>query len=327
MFGFGFFKRKPAESDPGQDMPEPYRGVQAVTYGFPEPDEPHLATVKDRVRSSGLTSVRFIDDELLVAADFASKKAYLVRIFGAEMTIVDAHDTILADGTAVETDLIDYRDGEFIVSNFYQGTFSRFDIVDQRIRFKAEVATGGPPNMHGLRYVPGYPNLVWLTWCNNKQPCHAIMDMVSGKVLHRFDTDQQCQDVAFTNGHAVVFARTDHISKGEKVLAPDSRKNIMFATAYVYRLPDNLEVDPPVQVSRWRGEGHLDASKEDAEGRILCANQYLDRIDIFDVSKDGKLSLNGVISGFSLPHGLDIRANRLAITNYGDQTLRVLDLS
>jgi hypothetical protein len=317
MLGFNIFKRK---------SPPAYSVSDAVVYDFPQPAEPHLATVKDRVRSSGLTSVRFVAADLLVAADFASKKCYLVRVDGSHMTILDSLDTVIADGTPVETDLIDYADGEFIVSNFYQGTFSRFAIEGDKIRFVAEVPTGGPPNMHGLRFIPGYPQLVWLTFCNNKRPCHSIMDIQTGKTLHHFDTDQQCQDIAFVNGHAVVFARTDHISKGEKIPAIGSRKNIMFATAYVYRLPENLVNEPPVMVSRWKGEGHLDASKEMADGRILCANQYLDRIDIFTLSDKGELSLDGVINGFSLPHGLDVSGDLVAITNYGDQTLRILKL-
>lgn len=317
MLGFNFFRKNSRPS---------YSGNDAVAYDFPQPAEPHLATVKDRVRSSGLTSVRFIAGDLFVAADFAAKKCYLVRVDGRNMTILDSHDTVIADGTPVETDLIDYLDGQFIVSNFYQGTLSRFAIDGGKIRFLAEITTGGPPNMHGLRFVPGYPQIAWLTFCNNKHPCHTIMNLETGETLHHFDTDQQCQDIAFVNGHAVVFARTDHISKGEKIPSFGSRKNIMFATAYVYRLPENLVKEPPVMVSRWKGEGHLDASKEAADGRIYCANQYLDRVDIFSLSKTGELSLEGVIDGFSLPHGLDVYGDLLAITNYGDQTLRVLKL-
>jgi hypothetical protein len=318
MLGFGFFKRK---------GPEVFSGLNPQTYRFPQPDAPHFATVKDRVRNSGLTSVRFVDADLLVAADFASKKVYLVSVAGQDLSILDDHDTVIADGTPVETDLIDYHDGEVIVSNFYQGSFSRFEIRDQRISFKSEFATGGPRNLHGLRYVPGHPDLVWLTWCNNKKPGHAILDLNTGLTLHRFDTDQQCQDVAFSGQHAVVFARTDHISKGEKIPPARSHKNIMFATAYVYRMPNNLRAGPPVLVSRWKGEGHLDASMETEDGRILCANQYLDRIDVFEVSAGGELRLTGAFGGFNLPHGLDVNANRVAVTNYGDQTLRLFDLT
>jgi hypothetical protein len=317
MLRFSFFKRK---------EPLSHSGDGAIVYRFPEPTDPHLATVKDRVRPSGLTSVRFIEEKMLVAADFGSKKTYLVDISSGVMSILDTHDTIISDGTPVETDLIDYRDGEFMVSNFYQGTFSRYEIRNSRIRFLREVQTSGPTNMHGLRYIPGHPRLVWLTFCNNKRPCHAIADIETGELLHYFDTDQQCQDIAFIGGHAVVFARTDHISKGEKIPAFGSRKNIMFATAYVYRLPEDLVKEPPVMFSRWKGEGHLDASKESADGRIFCANQYLDRIDIFSLSREGILSLTGMINGFQMPHGLDILGNRLAITNYGDQTLRLMSL-
>lgn len=317
MFGLDLFRRK---------APPTHSGRGATVYAFPAPASPHWATVKDRVRNSGLTSVRFVSDTTLVAADFACKACYFVRLDGNEMVILDRHDTVIADGSPVETDLIDYHDGAFIVSNFYQGTFSRYALENGRIRFLGEVDAGGPPNLHGLRYVPGHPNLVWLTWCNARRPCHGIFDTGSGKLLHVFDTDQQCQDVAFVDGHAVVFARTDHITKGAEVSAARRRALRMFATAYVYRLPDDLMRAPPVLVSRWTGEGHLDAAKETADGRILCANQYLDRVDIFRVSGAGVLSLVAVIDGFQLPHGLDIAGGRIAVSNYGDQSLRLMDL-
>lgn len=301
-------------------LPEPGR----TTFAFPQPDVPHLATVRERIRSSGLTSVRFLDDTTLITGDFGGKCLYLVRLDGDKMTILDRHDSVIASGEAVETDLMDYHDGRVIVSNFYQGTFSLYEIADGKIRFFREVAAGGPRNMHGLRFVPGASHLVWLTFCNAKDPCHIIYDLADDRVLHRLSTAQQCQDVAFVNGHAVVFARTDHITKGA-VTRIHLKKRVMYATAYVYRLPDNLETAPPVLVSTWRGRGHIDACVETEGDRILSANQYLDRVDVFALDPSGRLRLQGFVPGFRLPHGLDVRGDKVAVTNYGDQTLDVID--
>ena len=62
------------------------------------------------------------------------------------------------------------------------------------------------------------------------------------------------------------------------------------------------------------------------DGRIYGANQYLDRVDVFTVSDHGQLSLEHSIDGLGMPHGVDLRGNRLAVTNYADQTLRVMAL-
>ena len=95
-------------------------------FPFPQPAEQHLATVKDRLRNSGLTSVRFIDDNRLIAGDFAAKCLFLFRISPDGMSIIDRHDSVIATGEAVETDLIDHHAGQVITSNFYQGTFSLY---------------------------------------------------------------------------------------------------------------------------------------------------------------------------------------------------------
>jgi hypothetical protein len=42
---------------------------------------------------------------------------------------------------------------------------------------------------------------------------------------------------------------------------------------------------------------------------------------------DNKLHIEKRIGGFNFPHGIDYKNNRIAITNYGDNTIRVFDLS
>jgi hypothetical protein len=51
-----------------------------------------------------------------------------------------------------------------------------------------------------------------------------MTDLDSKTVIHQFDTDQQCQDVAFVDGYAVVFARTNHIKKGAEAVRMFSKK-------------------------------------------------------------------------------------------------------
>ena len=295
-------------------------------FDFPQPDEIHWATVKDRPRNSGLTSVRLIDETRVIAADFGNKRVYLARIDGDDLQILDTHSTVLADGTPVETDLIDYRDGLFVVSNFHQGTVSAYEIVDDTIRFQQEIDLGGPKNIHGVRFVPGYPNLLWATFCNRKEPQSRIFCLKTKQTLHVLPGKRQCQDVAFTGEYGVVFARTNHISAGNVKPGLFSKKNRMVAEAYIYRLPKDLNSEAPRLVRKWNGEGHIDAVMELGPGRLAAANQYLNRVDIMDVSSDGKLGLSHAITGMNFPHGLDVLGSKVAVTNYGDQKLCVFDL-
>lgn len=293
------------------------------TFQFPVIEAPHLATIKNKTRNSGLTSVCFIDETRLLCADFNEKRAYLTALTDGEVEIIDTHPTVIADGTAVETDLMDYKDGRFVVSNFYQGSVSVYRVANDKIVFDREVNLDGYKYLHGVRFIPGHDGLVWLTFCGANNRCHQIVDLDAEEIIHQIDTDQQCQDVAFVDDYAVVFARTDHIKGGKRKAIPLTRKWWMYATAYVYRMPADLRTEAPAFVSRWKGEGHIDACKA-YEGKIYAANQYLDRVDVFSLSDAGELKLVDALTGFGMPHGLDARNGTLAVTNYNDQTLRMV---
>jgi DNA-binding beta-propeller fold protein YncE len=60
---------------------------------------------------------------------------------------------------------------------------------------------------------------------------------------------------------------------------------------------------------------------------VYSANQYTDAVDVFGITPDERIEQRPSIKGFSMPHGLDIRPDGLmAVTNYGDNTVRVVDL-
>lgn len=295
------------------------------TYKFPQTVEPHLASIVSRVRNSGLTSCRFIDDNRMIACDFNERMSYLINFENDELTIIDQHPTLISDGSPVQTDLMDLKGNEFAVSNFYQGSVSFYNIVDNKIEFIREINPNTFKNLHGVRYVPNYDDLIWLTYCGIHNKCSQVVNSVTGEVIHTIQTSEQAQDVAFVANYAVVFARTDHISKGKVNPGLFDRKRRIYATAYTYELPNNLMESQPKLVATWRGKGHIDACKEQG-GFIYCANQYLDTVDVFTVNEKGKLALIKQHKGFGMPHGLDILGNTIAVTNYSDQSMRILSV-
>lgn len=295
-----------------------------TVYQFPITKEPNIATVKDRPRNSGLTSVGFVNNEQFVCCDFNEKKAYFAEVIKGELAILDSHPTVISDGSPVQTDLIDVRGKEFVVSNFFQGSVSYYHINEQKIEFIKEINHNSYRNLHGVRFIPGYDDLLWLTYCGINNKCHQIINMKSEKVVHQFFTEQQCQDVAYNGKYAVVFARTNHMT-GVGSKRPENAP-IMFASAYIYEMPNDLLKKAPVLKRQWRGEGHIDAVKAGPDGRIYAANQYLDRVDVFELSSSGSMHLVEVIEGYGLPHGLDVNTNRLVVTCYEDTTLREIPL-
>jgi hypothetical protein len=291
-------------------------------FRFPTPAPPHIAWIKDRPRNSGLTSLRFVGGDRFVCCDFNEKRIYLAEFAGSGVRIVDETRTIVADGTPVETDLLDFNgDDLLVVSNFYQGSQSYFRIEGDRIVFVEEQRPEGLQHCHGVRFVPGYPDLMWVSYCASANKCVVICDWRSKQVLHTLRFGEQLQDAAFIGPYVLAPARTNHITR-------DGRYDgAMYATVYLLRMPENLYAEPPQLVDEWRGPGHLDAMKEFGE-LAYSANQYTDAVDVFGVSAAGRIELRRSLRGFPMPHGVDVRADGLlGVTNYGDNSLRCVQLA
>ena len=109
-------------------------------FQFPITKNPHYAVIKDQRRNSGLTSCRIYKDDLVIACDFNERKTYLVKLSDKGREILCSHDTIISSGQSVETDLMDIKDDIFMVSNFYQGSISFYQISkNSSIKFLKEI--------------------------------------------------------------------------------------------------------------------------------------------------------------------------------------------
>jgi len=290
-------------------------------YRFPSRSRPHIAFIKDRPRNSGLTSLRFVGANRFVCCDFNEKLMYLAELDGTALRIIAQTPTIIQDGTPVETDLLDVNDqGLLVVSNFYQGTQSFYVLGRDTLSFASELKLTNFLRCHGVRFVPGYPDLLWVSYCGAMNKCIVILDFRNNRILHTLELPEQMQDAAFIGPYVLAPARTNHITVG----SPYAGR--MYATVYLFQLPANLYETPPQVVDVWQGEGHLDAMKEYGAA-AYSANQYTDMVDVFGVTAQGRLERRPSLRGFSMPHGLDIRDDGLlGVTNYGDNSMRFLQL-
>ncbi|MEP6938223.1 MAG: hypothetical protein ABI846_00545 [Rudaea sp.] len=291
-------------------------------YKFPTPAPEHIAWIKDKPRNSGLTSLRFIGGERFVCCDFNEKRMYLAEFAGSGVRILDETRTLIADGTPVQTDLLDFNGEDMLaVSNFYQGTQSYFRVSGDSLCFVEEQKPNDFHHCHGVRFVPGYADLMWVSYCDPRHKCIAIVDWRNKRVLHTLELSEQVQDVAFVGPYAFVPARTNHITRDGNYSGP------MYVTMFLLRLPDNLYDAKPQLIDVWRGAGHLDAIKEFGD-LAYAANQYTNAVDVFEVGAGGRIQLRESLQGFPMPHGLDVRGDGLlGVTNYLDNTLRVVQLS
>jgi len=297
-------------------------GKKFVTFDITE--EKRFFLIKDRPRNSGLTSVRFLTDTKFVCADFNQKKIYLAELKEDGVDILSEIPTITSNGTRAMTDLLDINsDGLIVVSNFMQGTQSFYRIENNTLVFVEELDMNFKNyGNHGVRFMPGREDLLWCTYNGTRNKFVYINDYKNKQIIHKIEFDEQPQDVAFIGNYAIVPARTNHVVGVQAGSYPGD----MYSTIYLLRLPENILEQPPVIVDKIHGKGHLDAMLE-FNGKAYSANQYTDEVEIFGITEDEKLQKVGSISGFNMPHGLDIRDDGLmAVTNYLDNTMRFLQL-
>lgn len=313
---------------------------------FPVP-EPHYAYVRSLRRNSGLTSVRWYDQETLFAGDFAAKAVYRVKPFSAD-PIVDCIPTPSGQGLPTETDLMDIRGDTMVMTNFYTGEVAFYDVGVDKLAFSHTIeppslienkrgwlstmvrrAKGkkltGRRKIHGAIFVPGYDDLLWVSYCDARDKGAEIVKL-NGDPVHSLKLPEQGQDVAFLEidgqHYAVQAARTDHIT----VDKPNERN--IYVTMFVYRLPKDLHSESPELVLTEYFPGHLDAIKP-YKGAIYAANQHDSCVDEFfyDPAQNA-LTLRRRFTGFDMPHGLDVSPDgKVAVTNYGPANdLRIFQL-
>lgn len=291
------------------------------THRIPSASAPHIVYVKDRPRNSGLTSLRFVAPNRLVCCDFNEKQMYLLELGAVGIQFIATIPTKVGDGTAVQTDLLDSNsDGLLVTSNFYRGTQSFYELRDDSLSFVDEMKLTDFTGCHGARFVPGYDDLLWVSYCGKDNKFIVIADYRKKVILHMLQMPEQIQDAAFIGDHVLVTARTDHI-RLERPFAGE-----MYATMYLLRMPRDLYSRPPQLIDSWRGSGHLDAIKEYG-ALAYSANQYEDTIDVFGISAAERIEHRTSIRGFDMPHGVDVRSDGLlGVTNYMDNSLRFVDL-
>lgn len=320
-----------------------YMSSHLYSIKFPVPD-PHYAYVRTRHRNSGLTSVRWYDEQTLFAGDFAAKTVYRVKPFSSN-PIEAGISTLDGEGRPTETDLMDLRDNTMALTNFYTGEVAFYTVGADVLQFErvilppaqsarsssnkfwhkfmqysssrnknAGVEKGGR-KIHGVVFIPGYANLLWVSYCDAGRKGIEIVT-TDGSSVCSVPTTEQAQDVAFMRSgdetYAIQAARTNHITVNE----PNETE--MYVTMYVYRLPRDLNKKAPELLLTQRFLGHLDALKM-FDGFVYGANQHDSCVDEFEYSpKVNEIKLRRRIGGFDMPHGLDIRSDGLmAVTNYG----------
>jgi hypothetical protein len=265
-------------------------------------------TIGNRTRYSTATAVSFVNENLLVAAAFNSKKIYLIEL------LPDGTSKILdVVKTKNNPDLLDYKDGVILTSDYpymqANGHASLYDLVDNKIVFRKQIVVSNT-KVHGCEIVDDKTIIVTSNSDHNRG-CMFI-DIESHQVTKNLNDFKHYPKDAFIQGDRLLVVCAESLPQiGQTTVIKES-------ILYLFDLNTLEKLD---EVSF---HGQTDSLTLSGENGFITI-QGDDTVLHFKLIDD-KLSIVKRIGGFNFPHGIDATENKVAVTNYGDNTIRIFEL-
>jgi len=271
---------------------------------------PPLVTVGNRTRYSTSTAVAFITETLLVSAAFNNKKLYLI-----ELLEDGSHQILQEVDTFHCPDLMKYKDGVLLTSDFPHnephGHASIYDLVDGKIVFRKEIKYERN-RVHGCAIVDK-SNFIITSNPSNKNTDIGIMftNVETEKKKLYTNMIPYAKDVALTENIIAVVCAKSLPALGKEVVVQES-------ILYIFDRNTMEKIDEITF------QGQTDSLAINGKNIFITvqSDDCLVHIDLID----DKLHFVKRIPGFSFPHGISSINNKVAITNYGDNSIRIFEL-
>ena len=265
-------------------------------------------TVGNRDRYSTATAVAFINENLFVSAAFNSKKLYLI-----EITPDGEHNILQEVKTRHSPDLMKYNNGVILTSDYPymepNGHASIYDLVDGTIVFRKEIPIINT-KAHGCEIVD--KDTIIITSNSDHNKGILFIDVNTGVIKKNFkDVQHYPKDVCIVGDvlFTVCAASLPQIGKTTVI-----RESILYA----------FDKNTLQKIDEVTFHGQTDSIVVNGEDGFITI-QGDDTVLHFKFV-DNKLSIVKRIGGFSFPHGISFLGSKVAITNYGDNTIRIFDV-
>jgi hypothetical protein len=263
-------------------------------------------TIGNRTRFSTATAVAFITDTLFVSAAFNSRKLYLIEI------TTEGHEIIQEIQTKHTPDLMKYKDGVILTSDYPHkepnGHASIYDFVNGRIVFRKEIRLVNT-KVHGCEIVD--EDTIIITSNSDHNRGIMFLDIATGRMKHHFsDFKHYPKDVCIVGDYLFTVCAASLPQIGSTTIIKES-------IIYVFNKNTFQKIDEITF------HGQTDSIVVNGEDGLITI-QGDDQVLHFKFIDD-KLSIVKRISGFSFPHGVDYKHGKVAVTNYGDNTIRVFN--
>lgn len=264
-------------------------------------------TVGNRTRYSTATAVAFINENLFVSAAFNSRKLYLVEITS------EGHNILQEVKTKHSPDLMKYKDGVIITSDYPylepNGHASLYDFIDGRIVFRKDIPVVNT-KVHGCEIVD--KDTVIITSNSDHNRGIIFLNVANGAIKQNFNNIKHYPKDVCIVGDVLFTVCAESL--------PQIGKTTVIKESILYAFNKNTfeKIDEVVF------HGQTDSIVVNGEDGFITI-QGDDTVLHFKFI-DNKLSIVKRIGGFSFPHGVDYKNNKVAVTNYGDNTIRIFDV-
>lgn len=261
-------------------------------------------TVGNRNRFSTATAVAFINENLIVSAAFNSKKLYLIEL------TENGHNIIQEVKTNHNPDLMKYKNGTILTSDYPymepNGHASIYNLVDGKIVFKKEIPLTNT-KAHGCEIVDDKTIIITSNSDHNRGI--LFVEVETGKVKQNFNNFQHYpKDVCIVGDYLFTVCAAS---------LPQIGKTTVIRESILYVFDKNtLE-----KIDELAFHGQTDSLVVNGEDGFITI-QGDDEVLHFKFI-DNKLSFVKRIGGFNFPHGIASLENKIAVTNYGDNTIRI----
>lgn len=265
-------------------------------------------TVGNRNRFSTATAVAFINENLFISAAFNSKTLYLIEL------TENGHNILQEVKTRHSPDLMKYKDGMILTSDYPfiepNGHASIYNFIDGRIVFIKEIALKDT-KVHGCEIIDDKTIII----TSNSDHNRGIMfiDIESGRIKQNFNNFQHYPkdvciigDVLFTVCAASL---------------PQIGKTTVIKESIVYAFDKNTLQ----KIDEVTFHGQTDSIVVNGKDGFITI-QGDDTVLHFTFINN-KLLIVKRIEGFNFPHGIDYKNDKIAITNYGDNTIRIFNFN
>lgn len=306
-----------------------YKNQQSLWYG-------------NKNRYSTMTSVAFITKNLLVCCSYYMRKMYLVQfnLETKQYKILDEIPTIGDETGKIPgpTDLIDYKvlknnTKQIITSNFNQCSMSIYELTKNNTKLKYIRSIVNKPfgPHHGIAYHPTRENIVFIGTSGTTNPnCGVYAIDINSKITTPFFGIKQpgwlCKDICFMdpNNPINIFVLYCDSAPNPTIKRQYSAKIVMY---YL-----DLDQRKYAKISEIVIEQHHADAVKYFDGKLYTTVEGVDvpgRVIVHNVNKKtGEITYDKSITGYSFPHGIDIKYGMIAVSEYGksDIILGKLDM-